>query len=122
MNSMRFLIDANMPRRATDVIIASGHHAVDVRGIGLGGATDEVIAAYAQSGAHAIVTRDTDFGDIRNYPPASYHGIVVLALPDDATADQVLRLLESFLNQASLIAQLPGRLMIVEPGRVRIRG
>ena len=41
---MRFLIDANMPRRTTDVIVASGHDAVDVRAIGLASATDAVIA------------------------------------------------------------------------------
>jgi predicted nuclease of predicted toxin-antitoxin system len=118
---MRFLIDANLPRRTSDVLIQAGHEAVDVRAIGLGGAPDPAIAAHAQSEGLAILTRDGDFGDIRNYPPAAYAGIVVLSVPDDFVADEVLRVLESFLSQTSLVARLPGRLAIVEAGRVRLR-
>jgi predicted nuclease of predicted toxin-antitoxin system len=75
---MRFLVDANMPRSAAVRLQQMGHDAVDVRDIGLGGATDDVIAAHARHDKRALVTRDFDFADIRNYPPADYAGIVVL--------------------------------------------
>jgi predicted nuclease of predicted toxin-antitoxin system len=62
------------------------HKAVDVRDIGMGGAADADIAVYAQQNGLAIVTRDFDFADIRNYPPSQYAGVLVLALPEDAGA------------------------------------
>ncbi|MEO6183399.1 MAG: hypothetical protein ABIP71_09920 [Verrucomicrobiota bacterium] len=57
----------------------------------------------------------------RNYPPKNYFGLVVLELPDDATAVQVNSTLDSFLRNANLLVRLPGRLAIVESWRVRFR-
>jgi hypothetical protein len=68
-----------------------------------------------------LVTRDFDFADIRNYPPESYSGIVVLELPEDAIASRVNEVLKSFVSNAELLARLRGRLAIIEPWRVRFR-
>jgi predicted nuclease of predicted toxin-antitoxin system len=84
-------------------------------------ATDAVVAAHARQNRYALVTRDLDFADIRNYPPADYAGIVVLSLPEDATAAQVVKLLEAFVRREGLLSKLSGRLAIVEVWRVRLR-
>lgn len=118
---MRFLLDANMPRSAAGAVQRLGHDAVDVRDVGLGGADDAQIAVYAKEHKLALVTRDFDFSDVRNYPPADYAGIVVLQLPDDAIAATVVKVLVSFLSQPELLAHVPGRLAIVESWRVRFR-
>jgi len=55
------------------------------------------------------------------YPPAHYQGLVVIRLPDDAIAKKILSLLERFLKQTELVAQLPGHIVILEKGRVRFR-
>jgi hypothetical protein len=68
-----------------------------------------------------LITGDYDFADIRNYPPVSYAGIVVINAGKDATAKQIVDLAKEFLKQGSLISDLAGKLAIVEPGRVRIR-
>lgn len=75
---MRFLIDADLPRSACDVVRRHGHEAVDVRD-------------------------------------------VVLNLPRNAAAAYINRLVDGFLQQETLLAQLPGKLAIVEAGRVRLR-
>ena len=118
---MRFLLDANMPRSAVGAVQRLGHEAVDVREIGLGGAEDKHIAAYAQQHDLVLITRDFDFSDIRNYPPAEFAGIIVLELPDDAVAATVVKVMESFLSQPQLLSQLAGRLAIVESWRARFR-
>jgi predicted nuclease of predicted toxin-antitoxin system len=118
---MRFLIDADLPRAAAEVVRRSGHEAVDARDIGLRSAKDPEIARYAQAEGICLITGDYDFADIRNYPPHRYAGIVVLYLPRTATASYINQLLESFFQQEALLAQLPGKLAIVEPGRVRLR-
>ncbi len=118
---MHFLLDANLPRSAAGAVQRLGHEAVDVRDIGLGGAEDSQIAAHAKANSLALITRDFDFSDIRNYPPDEYAGIIVLDLPDDAVAATVVKVIESFLSQPQLLSQLAGRLAIVESWRVRFR-
>jgi predicted nuclease of predicted toxin-antitoxin system len=118
---MRLLIDEDLPRSTGDLLRRYGHEAVDVRDIGLRGAKDPQIAAYAQREALCLVTGDFDFSDVRNYPPGEYSGLVVLKLPRTATASFILSLLESFLQQKDLLSQIDAKLAIVEPGRVRFR-
>ena len=118
---MRFLVDANLPRSTVAMLARHRHEGADVRDIGLGRAEDTDIASHARQNSLALITRDFDFADIRNYPPADYAGIVVLELPDDAVATAILKVLESFVSKDELLARLPGRLAIVESRRVRFR-
>jgi len=118
---VRFLLDADLPRSAVEVLRRQGHEAIHVRDIGLGLARDSAIAAYARSRGFCLVTGDPGFVDIRNYPPEQYHGIVVLRLPGDATARDILDLIEQFAGQVEVIERLPGRLAVVQFGRVRLR-
>lgn len=118
---MHFLLDANMPRSAVDAIRAAGHDCTHVRDTPLADAGDIEIAAYARAQRLALITRDFDFADERAYPPQNHAGIVVLALPDTADATLAARLVASFLAEGECVAALPGRLAIVEFGRVRLR-
>ena len=68
-----------------------------------------------------LLTRDLDFANIHAYPPADYPGIVVLRLPDDAIAAQIVSALDRFLRKTDLVNQVPQHLVIVEPSRVRFR-
>jgi Domain of unknown function (DUF5615) len=73
---MRFLVDANLPLSVAPLIRALGHEATDVREIAMGNADDGVIARHARENAFCLITRDKDFGDIRNYPPGDYGGVI----------------------------------------------
>jgi predicted nuclease of predicted toxin-antitoxin system len=119
---MRFLIDADMPRSMADVVRQHGHQALDVRDVGPSLALDADIAAYARAEDFCIVTGDFGFADIRTYPPGDYAGIIVLGLPRNASGKYINSLFAGLLDQMDLLAQLPGRLAIVEAGRVRLRG
>ena len=68
-----------------------------------------------------ILTGDFDFADIRRYAPKRYAGIVVLWLPPVASESTILRLVEALLERTDVLERLPGRLAIVEPGRIRLR-
>jgi predicted nuclease of predicted toxin-antitoxin system len=118
---MRFLIDADLPRSAGNVFRRHGHEATDVRDVALGSAKDSEIARYAQSNDLCLVTGDFDFADIRNYPPDRYSGLLVLRLPRSATSAYINQVLDSFLRRTELVARLPGKLAIVEPGQIRFR-
>src|SRR5260370_42369265 len=116
-----FLVDASLPRATGDVIRAHGHQATDVRDIGLGTAADQDIADHARQPQLALITADQDFGNVLTFPPADYFGLVVIRPPDGALTAVVLALVEQFLNDAQVMANLSGRLVIVEPGRMRCR-
>ncbi|MBW8049560.1 MAG: hypothetical protein FVQ77_04325 [Cytophagales bacterium] len=118
---MRFLIDEDLPRSTSDLLQRYGHQATDVRDIGLRGVKDTQIASYAKSKGLCILTGDSDFGDIRNYQPSQYNGIVVLGIPRDSTAMFILNLLEGLLKQDKVVTEMGGKLLIVEPGRIRVR-
>jgi predicted nuclease of predicted toxin-antitoxin system len=118
---MDFLIDASLPRSTAATVRQHGHQAVDVRDIGLGASPDQQIAAHAQAHQFCLLTRDYDFADVRNYPRDQYTGIVVVELPATATAAVINQLIADFLMATTVLSQLPGRLAIIEPGRVRLR-
>jgi len=118
---VRFLIDEDLPRSTANLLRQYSYEAIDVRDIGLRGAQDIQIAEYARAGGWSILTGDFDFADIRNYPPAEYARIVVLAIAGNASAAVILELLSMFLEQEEIVEQIPGKLVIVEPGRVRLR-
>jgi predicted nuclease of predicted toxin-antitoxin system len=118
---MKFLLDENLPRSSASLLRNLACEALEVRDVLPVGVDDATVAAYAQSHHLVLVTRDFDFADIRNYPPANYPGLVVLQLPDDATAKQVNQTLESFVCNKPLLGRLSGRLAIVESWRVRFR-
>jgi len=105
---MRFLVDANVSLSVAPRIRALGYEATDVREIAMGSADDAVIARHARDNAFCLITRDKDFGDIRNYPPADYAGIVVMDLPDETVANDVLKILESFLSRKEWLDHLQG--------------
>ena len=118
---MHFLIDADLPRSVVPLIVAAGHAATDVRDIGLGSAADPLIAAHARSHRLCLLTGDFGFADVRNYPPDQYGGLVVLELPNSATEQTILRLVQDLLAQTHVLNRLPGRLAVVSASRVRLR-
>ena len=119
---MHFLIDADLPRSVGELIRSLGYEATDVRDFGLRSALDITIAQHAQREGWCLLTGDFDFSDIRSYPPADYAGIVVLVIPPMVTSLYITQLLVMFLQQRDVVEQLPGKLAIVEAGRVRLRG
>jgi 16S rRNA G1207 methylase RsmC len=116
-----FLIDASLPRPTAALVVSLGFAATDVRDIGMAAASDQQVAAYAQSNGLCLLTKDQDFGNVLDYPPDQYHGIVVFDPPRHAGRATVLALVEQLLRQADVVNQLSGRLVVVAPGRIRLR-
>jgi len=118
---MRFLIDANMPRSIIALVASLGHEVEFARDVGLAAPPDHEIAARAQATGAALLTRDLDFADVRQYPPSLYPGIIVLRLSDGVIAKDIVGVAERFLRDATFVGNLAGRLAIVEQERVRFR-
>ena len=61
---MQLLIDANLSPRVAAKLRDAGHDAVHVVDIGLLSASDEAILAHAAASQQAIISADTDFGEL----------------------------------------------------------
>lgn len=116
---MRFKVDENLPAELAELFRQSGHDAVTVLDQDLGGSADLAVASACVREGRAIVTLDTDFSDIRTYPPRVYSGIVVFRL-DRQDRDHVLEVGARFLRSLA-DSPLDGRLWIVEESRIRMR-
>ncbi|MDT0632515.1 DUF5615 family PIN-like protein [Rubrivirga litoralis] len=116
---MRFKLDENLPAEAADVFRRAEHDAATVLEQEMGGAPDPNVAAVCQRESRALVTLDTDFADIRSYPPSDYPGLVVLRLRQQ-DKPHVLGVLERMLPLLN-VEPLDRRLWIVGEERVRVR-
>ncbi|MGH8547744.1 MAG: DUF5615 family PIN-like protein [Methylococcales bacterium] len=66
---MKFKIDENLPAEITVLLQEAGYDAITVLEQELGGSADPCIASVCRNENRALVTPDTDFADIRTYPP-----------------------------------------------------
>ena len=116
---MHFKLDENLSDTLTRLFVEAGHDAVTVVEQGMAGEGDAGVAAVCAAENRVLVTLDTDFADIRVYPPEHYPGLVVLRLSRQGPRHQV-EVVSRFLRQLHG-PSLQGQLWIVEDARVRIR-
>lgn len=116
---MKLKLDENIPQDVVPLFIAAGHDVATVRGQGLGGTTDERLAAVCWVERRVLITLDLDFSDVRAYPPGAFAGLVVLRPPEP----RISAVVELARHLAPLLsAEDPtGRLWIVGPQGVRVR-
>lgn len=98
----------------------AGHDAKTVNEQGLQGAQDTTVAEVCARERRALVTLDTDFSDIKAYPPENFSGIIILRVAHQSKP----HILKIFNQVLPLIGREPldQHLWIVEEFRVRIRG
>ena len=116
---MRIKLDENMPRALAELLRSAGHDVSTVPEEALSGADDPPILRKATSERRALMTFDTDFGNIRNYPLGSHAGIVVFRLHDQRWA--VLKGPARAIIESDLLERLHQGIAIVSETRVRVR-
>jgi predicted nuclease of predicted toxin-antitoxin system len=85
----RFVVDENMPRTTAPVLRSAGYDAVDVRDVGLRGADDADIFAFAQSSTSILITADRDFSSVQTFRPGTHAGIIIVRIPNQLSNDVV---------------------------------
>ena len=118
--NMQFKIDENLPIEIAELLTNAGYNAKTVNDQQLQGVKDPVLIDACKSENRVLVTLDTDFSDIRAYPPQEFSGIIVLRVGSQAKQ----HIIKVFQNIISLFQQEPlnQHLWIVEETRIRIRG
>ncbi len=115
-----FLIDEDLPRSLAPELRAAGLDAQDVRDIGLRGTPDDVVLGSARSANRILVTGDLGFANLLRYPLGSHAGVVVARCPNELPTVTLNTAIIEALRQVPG-NDLPGNLLIIEPGRLRLR-
>jgi predicted nuclease of predicted toxin-antitoxin system len=117
---IKFLIDEDMPRSTMGVLKAAGYEALDVRDCGLRGKSDKDIFAFAQRSGAVILTGDMGFGNLYQFPLGRHYGIVIVHFPNEISMFEMSRQITKAL-QGLAETDYAGNLIILEPGRIRVR-
>ncbi len=116
---MRFKLDENLPLEAAEVLINAGHDAHTVYQEKLNGASDSEISAVCKNEQRILITLDTDFCNILNYPPKEYPGIIVIRTMDQSKPS-VLAYVRQIIGMLSR-EPVEGKLWIIQKDGIRIR-
>ena len=117
---VKFVIDEDMPRSTATMLRAKGYEVLDVRDCGLKGKSDEEVFNFVQQKGAVILTDDMGFGNLLRFPIGSHLGIVIAHFPNEISTyglnNQITKAFEN-LTEVDFI----GHLIIIEPGKIRIR-
>ncbi len=114
---MNFLADENISRLVIEKLRTAGFEVISVAAI-KPGASDAQVLALASIEDRVLITEDRDFGELVVRQQLSVRGIVLLEL------DRLSKLAEAELVGKIVTGysdRLAGNLVIIEPGRVRVR-
>ena len=115
---MRIKLDQNISQFLRDDLKAFNHDVDTVVDEGLSGADDTAVLKAATSNARILFTLDTDFLDLKMYPPKSHRGVVVFRPPRQG-ALAVAKFIRAFVRSTELEKYM-GQTTVVERTRARI--
>jgi len=115
---MRIKLDQNLSRTLWDDLTALEHDVDTVLNEGLSGADDSVVLKAATTNDRILFTLDTDFLDLKNYPPKSHHGVIVFR-PQRQGALTVAKFIKAFVRSTNL-EKYVAQNAVVERTRARI--
>jgi predicted nuclease of predicted toxin-antitoxin system len=111
------VLDQCVPRKYLRLLTDWGYDAVLMQDHIAAESSDQKVLALAQLLDAVLLTVDLDFANILDYPPQNYAGIVVMR---DEHVDAIVDSLEQALVDLHR-DNLRGALVIISPGRYRVR-
>lgn len=117
---MRAVIGENLPRSLGVALEEIAWEVYDVRDWGLRGEPDSKIMSFAVSRKAVLLSGDFDFANILEFPLKSHYGVIILHFPNEISTKILIR--ESVRSIRKILSKpLKTKLIIVEPGKIRIR-
>ena len=117
---LKFLIDEDMPRSTARLLKDKGYEVLDVRDCGLRGKTDDEVFSFAQKEGAVLITGDMGFSSLLRFPLGSHSGIIIAHFPNEISTTELNRQLSKELDNLTE-DDIKGNLIILEPGKIRIR-
>ena len=117
---MNVLADEDIPRLVVDCLRAEGHSVLTASEADLRGASDRAVFDAAQERGLALLTRDVEFGDLRQFPLGAHGGIILLRMVSSHTVWEAAERLVAALKALSG-HEMRGCLVVVGPRKLRVR-
>lgn len=115
---MKFKLDENLGRAASQMLHEAGHDVATVSEQDLCSADDVSLIAVCQRELRCLVTLDLEFGNPLLYNPAEHAGIAVLRLPSRPSWKDLVEAVQT-LTLGLERESIAGKLWIVQRGKVR---
>jgi hypothetical protein len=115
---MKIKLDQNLSRHLPKLLAALNHDVDTVFDEGLTGVDDDAVLQAARSQDRILFTLDTDFLNLKAYPPGSHSGIIVFRPPRQG-ALALTKFVKAFMLSSDL-RRHHGRTTIVERTRIRV--
>jgi predicted nuclease of predicted toxin-antitoxin system len=117
---VRFLVDEDCPLSLETLLNSRGYDTIHVKTSGLSGTKDPELFIFAQEQQRIIISRDLGWANIKNYPPNSHCGLIILRFPFEAIAMEIRQVVEQFIDLVN-ISEIVGATVIVDKNKFRIR-
>lgn len=117
---MAAVIDEDLSRSIGVLLGELGWEVKDVRDVGLRGKSDKLIINFAKKRGAVLFSGDWGFANILEFPPRNYHGIVIISFPNEVPTAIIVSEMKRLIGKLKP-SDFRGNLIIIEPGRVRIR-
>jgi predicted nuclease of predicted toxin-antitoxin system len=114
---MRFLADENVSGFVVERLRSDGHDVVLVAETSAGASDKDVLGA-ADAHDRILITEDRDFGEMIIRQRIGTRGVILLELYRLSNAAEAAAVAEAVAAHAD---KLLGSLVVVEPGRIRVR-
>jgi|SRR6185503_11715829 len=115
---MKIKLDHNLSRHLQAALEVFGHDVDTAFDEGLARATDKEVLRKASDQNRILFTLDTDFLNLKSYPPKDHAGVVVFR-PTRQGALAIIKVVEAFVRSADL-KKYRRRTAVVERTRIRI--
>jgi predicted nuclease of predicted toxin-antitoxin system len=120
--SLHFFSDQCVPTEIIETMRQQGHRVTRLQDCLPNNSPDPKVIEKSREIGAILLSLNGDFADIVAYPPKNYSGIVAVQLHNHPEViPQLLRFLLHFLNENPLQDFYKGKLLIIEPHRIRIR-
>jgi len=119
MSAFAVKLDENLSRQTLRVLRDAGYDAEGVHDEGLSGASDPSVWEHACAEGRLLITLDLDFSDVRQFPPGSHPGILLIRGHDNSSRG-VTTVLERVLAEGPL-DDLSGCLVVADQRQTRVR-
>lgn len=117
---MNAVIDEDLHRSFIKVLASLGFSLMDIRDTGLRGASDEAVFLFSQKHKAVLFSADLGSANTLVYRVASHYGIVILRYPNELSNVEINKDVAVLLSNLTT-NDYPGSLIILSPGKLRIR-
>lgn len=109
-----------MPRSLAIELKRQGYKVIDVRDIGLRGATDKEILKFSNERKGVIITADVGFATLPFQSLIECMGFILLRIPNEFTVQETKKLL---LQALKILKEedIKGNVVVIDPKKIRIK-